>query len=894
MKTRNGMRFSWRKLPQDLRDCLADLADVKPNTNDAVWTAALGSDSPTADWITDNWLALRDEWLYWDLANARSLSRELMALGLGHVERYGRSRDEVYGYLCSCRAGKTLAEELDFLLWELGGVRIRSKANPGEKAETPVESIESDFEPFRGLRRWAQPDDGPPNPFVPYEHQSRAWESMDDAMDRVRNSADDRGLRGLLVLPTGAGKTATAARWLCSRYLRPGLSRPVLWIAHRAELLEQASLAFGNHVDASGRDGSDPLDVQCLSSRHGRGVERLNDTEVEVTCASIMTLVAGDNELVVEQFFEKNPEAFVVIDEAHHAAARSYRWLLRLVKKYPGVDVLGLTATPTRTAERERGWIATLFPDGILYETDLGSLISQSILSRPHMKEVDTGEEIQLSAKERQHLQQFSDYSPETLQRLADSISRNSAIVDHYVSNKDLYGQALVFATNVAHAMTLAERFQSEGIAADYVTHVMEQGHATPQELLADFDSGKLQVLTSVTKLTEGIDVPGAQTVLLARPTRSEILLKQMVGRALRGPAAGGTEDAYLVSFTDHWEEFADLLDPRSLFPPEAIVESTPPEQGPTRSVEVPWDLYRELARQLRRARLDGQLEAMELVPAGWYDLSAFEGEVDQVRLSHVLVFDHQIDALDEFFDLLRDGRDEAEARSECFGSTPAPTPSGEVLEALGTYFHEIGDRPPFVPFAERDTYLPALVARRYVSEPTGSDITYASEIWESTPAKQVYPDRKAYVREVRRHVEDLTLDGEGWEEWSPVELGDRLKEPLAPGSWDLEELCTEVQAEMALKKPLPGVAWSTRPLRRYWAHYSASPATVTVNSVLQTDSISRDSLKFLLYHELLHHELGVEIGHRGDFRSLERTYPNWAELSAELDGLTDYFETDI
>ena len=889
-----GMRFSWRKLPAGLRDCLADLVEVKPNTNDAVWSAAVGSESPSTEWLADNWLYLRDEWLYWDVPNARALSRELMGRGLGHVERYGRSREEVYAYLCSCRAGRSLLEELELLLWELGGVRPRAKSVPGEKADTSVESVDAELEPFRGLRRWAQPENPQGNPFIPYEHQVEAWTAMDRAMERVSRESTGRGLRGLLVLPTGAGKTATAVRWLCDNHLRPGSPRPVLWIAHRAELLEQASLAFGQHVDASGRDRSDPLDVQCLSSRHGRGVERLNDTEVEVTCASIMTLVAGDNELVVEHFFEKNPDAFVVIDEAHHTAARSYRWLMGVCDQHPGVDVLGLTATPTRTAEREQGWLASLYPDGIVYETDLPELISKGILARPRMTEVDTGEKIELSPKERRHLQRFSDYSPETLQRLADSISRNSAIVDHYLANRERYGRTLVFATNVAHAMTLAERFRAKGITADYVTHVMEMGHASPQEVLADFGSGKLQVLTSVTKLTEGVDVPGAQTVLLARPTRSEILLKQMVGRAMRGPAAKGTEEAHLVSFADHWEDFADLLDPRSLFPPKPIAEPEETERRRTESVEVPWDLYRELARQIRQVQRGGQTDTLDLVPAGWYDLSAFEGEVDQLPLEHVLVFDHQLDTLDAYFDALRQGADEVDARSALIRATPAPHTRGEFLEALGTYFDEIGEAPPFVPFAERDTYLPLLVARRYVAEPSDSDIEHASAVWESTPAKHVYPDKKVYVRDVRRHVEDLTLDGEGWDEWSPMELGDQLRKPLAPGSWDLTELCEEVHREMGIAKPLPEVCWSGRPLRRYWAYYNASPARITVNSVLQTDSISRASLKFLLYHELLHHELGVEIGHRGDFRSMERNYPNWAELSAELDGLDDWFETAI
>ena len=54
--------------------------------------------------------------------------------------------------------------------------------------------------------------------------------------------------------------------------------------------------------------------------------------------------------------------------------------------------------------------------------------------------------------------------------------------------------------------------------------------------------------------LTEGADFPKAHTVFLTRPTVSKILMTQMVGRALRGPAAGGTVDAYVVSFIDDWQ----------------------------------------------------------------------------------------------------------------------------------------------------------------------------------------------------------------------------------------------------------------------------------------------------------------------------------------------------
>ena len=885
----NGYKFSWRRLPAGLRTCVAELVGVRPSATDAVWEAKLGEE-PDLAWLAENWLTLREYWLFDDLPNARTLARGLLDLGMGRPERYGRSRDEVYQYLCSCRASPTLAEVLYELLWELGGYRPRRRQlDASERSSTDVSTVADELTPYQGLRRWAPPEDGTANPFVPHIHQEEAWAALDRSMTPEAVAARGRGLRGLLVLPTGGGKTVTATRWIARNFLQKDSARPVLWIAHRAELLEQASDAFGRSVDITDRDRNDPLDVQCLSSMHGRGADRLIDAQIEVTCASIRTLTAGDNVHVVERFLDEHTDAFVVIDEAHHAGARTYRQVLEIANRHKKVDVLGLTATPTRTAESERGWLAKLFPDGIIYEADLTTLIARGVLARPIMNEVDTGEAIVLSPKERSHLQKFSDYSPETLLRLAESVSRNTAIVEHYLSRRDDYGQTLVFATSVLHAYTLAERFRDADVKADYVTHSIEPGREPNEVVLERFRNGELQVLTSVTKLTEGVDLPSTQTVFLARPTRSEILLKQMVGRALRGPATkGGTETAHLVSFADHWEEFADWLDPRSLFPATEIVPEPKAEPPNTTLVEVPWALYQELARQVRQTEFQG---AVELVPAGWFDLTGFEGEVNQRPLLQVLVYDHQLDGFAELLAAAAAGGVDDEEIDGFFAGVPQPVPTAAVLRAVAEFVDEMGHAPPFVEFRGRDQYLPRMVAERYLARPEGTDIAFAGLVWDTTDAQVVFPDRSTYVRAVRRCVEDIELDGPGPQDWVPVDLTSALRQPLQPGDWDLTALRDEVHAEMQLQKPAPPIRWSTGRLQHYWGYYTDSPPRITINALLQTGSISRESLKLLIYHELLHHELGLTIGHRGDFRARERQYPNFLHLNSEMNGLDDWFE---
>ena len=88
----------------------------------------------------------------------------------------------------------------------------------------------------------------------------------------------------------------------------------------------------------------------------------------------------------------------------------------------------------------------------------------------------------------------------------------------------------------------------------DAVTGVTVSREDNERKLQA-YRDGKLQVLINVNILTEGVDLPKTGTVFLARPTVSTILMTQMVGRALRGPAAGGTDTAYIVSFVDDWDE---------------------------------------------------------------------------------------------------------------------------------------------------------------------------------------------------------------------------------------------------------------------------------------------------------------------------------------------------
>ena len=144
-----------------------------------------------------------------------------------------------------------------------------------------------------------------------------------------------------------AGKTYTAAHWIIKNYINEGVK--VLWIAHRSELLRQAAETFFVDTTARTLPDRDSYKSFVVSSEFGRSVDIKNE---DLVIASRQSICSGDNiELYIKWAIGKDLKAdrklLIVFDEAHHAAAKSYRTIINILKKYiPHIDILGLTATP--------------------------------------------------------------------------------------------------------------------------------------------------------------------------------------------------------------------------------------------------------------------------------------------------------------------------------------------------------------------------------------------------------------------------------------------------------------------------------------------------------------------------------------------------------------------
>ena len=414
------------------------------------------------------------------------------------------------------------------------------------------------------------------NTRIPYEHQKKAMECLDLINQTKAYST-------LVVLPTGGGKTYTASMWLLKNAIDKG--KKILWIAHRQMLLEQAAESFQQfaYAEVIPHISSFAFRIISGSSNH----DRTSDINMKDNLLIASKDSIGRNLSSLDRWLEGEDELYLIVDEAHHSTAKTYRKLIDYVNtKVPCVKLIGLTATPFRTAESEQGLLAKIYSDGIkngqvvhndigiTYQIGLKELINRQILSKPIFESCYTEENFgeSLGVDAWKSIQNFDAIPDDIAEQMAESAERNKLIVERYRQNQQKYGQTIIFAVNVTHAIQLTALFKKAGIKADFIVSSIKDSvtgvtiSSEENERKIEDYSGKLQVLINVNILTEGSDLPQTKTIFLARPTVSTILMTQMIGRALRGTKAGGTAEAYIVSFIDHWNEHIAWVNPESIF----------------------------------------------------------------------------------------------------------------------------------------------------------------------------------------------------------------------------------------------------------------------------------------------------------------------------------------
>ncbi|WP_204140158.1 DEAD/DEAH box helicase family protein [Halomicronema sp. CCY15110] len=471
------------------------------------------------------------------------------------------------------------------------------------------------------------------NPRELYAHQNEAIKELD--------KKNQSSFEGLLVLPTGGGKTLTAVHWLLRNFISQ--RKKVLWIAHRHELLNQAceTLKMSSYTALLG--DVDEFRYRVISGHPKHDIPVNIEPTDDIIIASKDSLNSGLKYLL-KNWVDHSDAILLVVDEAHHATAKTYRKLVNAIKetfekkgKSNTFKILGLTATPFRTSESEKGLLKQVFPDDIIFSEHLRTLIARGILSEPIFESLETNLDFhqELTEKDIRAIENFDTIPKKVAQKLALSKIRNNWIVNHYIKNRDKYKPLLVFAIDVDHAIALNSVFKSKGIDSDFVVgQVVEEGtnaKISPKEngeKIQRFRDGDLEVLINVQMLTEGTDLPNVQTVFLTRPTTSTILMTQMIGRALRGQKAGGTEKAYVVSFIDNWENKINWVNPEKLHQEEGEFIDSHPETMKRIARLISIEKIEEFARMMDDSIDTTTLEKLDFlkrVPVGIYRFSILE-----------------------------------------------------------------------------------------------------------------------------------------------------------------------------------------------------------------------------------------------------------------------------
>lgn len=415
------------------------------------------------------------------------------------------------------------------------------------------------------------------NARIPYEHQKNAMENLD-----IINQCNQYST--MIVLPTGGGKTYIASMWLLKNALN--YKKKILWIAHRQMLLEQAAESFQKFAYSEAIPHIPFFQYRIVSG------SSCHDRAIDIKATDDLLIVSKDsiakNLDCLDSWLAGEKEVFLIIDEAHHSTAKTYRKVIEYVKaRVSNVKLVGLTATPFRTAADEQGLLAKIYEDGlqegkivhgnigITYQIGLKELISRRILSKPIFESYYTnemyGDTLGLDGWE--SIQRLDVLPEDVAGQMADSAARNKLIVNTYKSKQKEYGQTIVFAINVVHAIHLTALFNKAGIKSEFIISDVRDSvtgvkisREDNERKLEEYRLGNVQVLVNVNILTEGVDLLQTKTVFLTRPTVSTILMTQMIGRALRGEAAGGTASAHIVLFVDNWIEHIAWVTPDSLF----------------------------------------------------------------------------------------------------------------------------------------------------------------------------------------------------------------------------------------------------------------------------------------------------------------------------------------
>lgn len=338
-----------------------------------------------------------------------------------------------------------------------------------------------------------------------------------EALYALEESRAEGAAKGLVHAATGVGKTYLAA-FDSAKYEK------VLFVAHREEILKQASLSFRNVRG---------------SEDYGFFYGKQKDTGKSVIFASVETL--GREDYLNEEYFAEDYFDYLVIDEFHHAVTGQYR---RIVDYFKPQFMLGLTATPERMDGKN---IYELCDYNVPYEISLKDAINKGILVPFHYYGIY--DETDYSGL---HLVKGRYDGHELTEIYQNNHKRYDLIYKYY--KKYHSNRALGFCCSRQHAEEMAKEFCKRKIPAAAVYSNADGEFAEDRDIAVErLKNQEIKVIFSVDMFNEGLDIASLDMVMFLRPTDSPVIFLQQLGRGLR--TYKGKEYLNVLDFIGNYEK---------------------------------------------------------------------------------------------------------------------------------------------------------------------------------------------------------------------------------------------------------------------------------------------------------------------------------------------------
>jgi superfamily II DNA or RNA helicase len=338
-----------------------------------------------------------------------------------------------------------------------------------------------------------------------------------ECIDTVFQAWCDGMRRPAVVLPTGAGKTVVFSH-LTDRFIKEHSNRVII-LVHRDELADQAI----NKI----RQVAPHLSVGKVKAQD-------NEINADVMVCSVQTLAVARRRVELRDT-QRGPSriGLIITDECHHAAAATYR---KIYDAFPDALNVGFTAT---LARGDGTGLGDVWED-VVYTRSVLNMIGNGYLVDVKAKKVDVaGLDLAGVGKSRGDYQAGS---------LGEALQESGAMMHIAKAYQEHAGDrpGVVFTPTVETAHGAAESFQSLGIKTAVISG--ETPRDERLKIFEDYRTGRVQVLANCMVLTEGFDAPWASCAVIARPTQSQPLYVQMVGRVLR--PWPGKKDALVLDVT--------------------------------------------------------------------------------------------------------------------------------------------------------------------------------------------------------------------------------------------------------------------------------------------------------------------------------------------------------